>query len=273
MIADLASSRESQARRRVLLIGTIFCTVIGILGCTGSPQESSSPGPLRVFAAASLNDVVETLLQDYDSPVVPNFGASSALARQIRDGAPADVFLSASPQWIDYLREEKALEGEPIVVARNHLVVIAPPGSALAAARPADLRTLLDHLAPDDGVAIADAGVPAGEYARAALDSMNLSDTYQPRLIGLSDVRAVLHVVEQAQLPAGFVYATDAGIAEVEVLFTIDPAAHSPIEYHAAMLSNANNVDTNADAARAFLEYLTSDTARAHLAAAGFTLP
>jgi molybdate transport system substrate-binding protein len=235
-------------------------------GCTA---REPAPEPLRIFAASSLTEVVETLVQQYDSTVATSFGSSSALARQIRDGAPADVFLSASPQWMDFLREAQVLADGPIVLARNRLVAIAPPGGELAGAGVIDPRSLLDRLASDDRIAIADEGVPAGEYARAALANLGLLDAYRSRLVGQSDVRAVLHAVERGGLPAGFVYSTDAQIATVEVLFVFDPADHPPIEYQAATLQGA----ADAEAARAFLAYLESEAARSWLAAAGFALP
>lgn len=253
--------------------------VLGLGGCSAPDPGSASEGvateamgasPLHVYAAASLADVVEILVRDFDAPASTSFGSSSALARQVRDGAPADIFLSASPQWIDFLREAGALDSEPRVLARNRLVAIAPLGHGLhGTGRPLDPRSLLERLAPDDAIAIADQGVPAGEYARAALDSLGLLDAYRPRLVGQSDVRAVLLAVERGQLPAGFVYATDAAVAEVEVLFTFDGASHPPIEYQAAIPTSAESPE----AAHAFLEYLGSETARARLADAGFDLP
>ena len=90
------------------------------------PRDGGAP-PLRVFAAASLTELVEALAQDFEGgALLASFGASSDLARQIADGAPADVFLSASPEWIEFLQEAKATVGEPVLVARNALVCIAP---------------------------------------------------------------------------------------------------------------------------------------------------
>jgi molybdate transport system substrate-binding protein len=213
---------------------------------------------------------VEELAQRFEAGrVVASFGASSELARQIRDGAPADVFVSASPEWIDYLREAGALEGEPPLLARNRLVCIAPRASPLAARGAGDPRALLQALAPEDRVAIADAGVPAGAYARQALDHLGLLEVYGPRLVGQKDVRAVLHAVERGELPAGFVYATDARVASVERLFGFDPASHPPIEYRAAALRGA----ANPSQARRFVAWLRSEAARALLADAGFELP
>jgi len=235
----------------------------------GAPA-TAEPERLTVFAAASLTEVVEGLAKRYEAAqVVPSFGASSELARQIEDGAPADVFLSASPEWVDFLREAGALGGESVVIARGELVCVAPRGSPLAAAGAGDPRALLASLAEGDLVAIADAGVPAGEYARSALRQLGLLDAYGPRLVGRKDVRAVLLGVEQGEFQAGFVYATDARLAAVERLFVFDPASHPAIEYRAAALRGS----AQPAEARRFLAYLRGETARAALSSAGFALP
>ena len=250
---------------------TRIAPIVVVLVSLGSPAGAAEEAqPLRVFAAASLTEVVEGLARRFEGArVEPSFGGSSALARQIRDGAPADVFLSASPDWIDFLRAADALAGEPIVLARNRLVCIAAEASPLAARGARDPRALLVSLGREGGVAIADDGVPAGEYARAALQRLGVLDAFQPHLVGQKDVRAVLHAVEQGELAAGFVYATDAEVAAVEVLFAFDPATHPPIEYQAAVLRGAPSPVE----ARRFLDYLRGETARALLAGAGFAPP
>jgi molybdate transport system substrate-binding protein len=236
----------------------------------GSPAGSAG-GELRVWSAASLTDVVAALAERFEGPALrASFGSSGELARQIRDGAPADLFLSASPEWIDFLREAGSLEGDAAVFARGELVAIAAPGSGLRERGVLDAASLLEKgLAAGDRVAIADAGVPAGEYARQALASLGLAEAYRPRLVGQKDVRAVLNAVEKGELAAGFVYATDARAAGVPVLFAFDPKTHAPIEYLAAVVRGA----PNAEGARAFLAYLRSEAARAELSAAGFALP
>ncbi|MEM6797018.1 MAG: molybdate ABC transporter substrate-binding protein [Acidobacteriota bacterium] len=234
------------------------------------PEPAPGRQPLRVFAAASLTEVVGELEALYGSRVLASFGSSSALARQIRDGAPADVFLSASPQWIDFLRQAGALDGEPKILARNRLVTVTSKSNSRLMARPPQtLRQLLDSLDPGDGVAIADAGVPAGEYARAALRGAGLLGAFEPLLVGQSDVRAALNLAERGELPAAFVYATDAAIADVEVLWTLDAADHPPIEYQAAALAGSSDLQ----AASAFVAFLGSEPARSLLAEAGFLLP
>src|SRR5262245_4071806 len=234
-----------------------------------APLAHAQPTPgLRVLAAASLTEVVGALARRFEGTlVVPSFGASSELARQIKDGAPADVFVSASPDWIDFLREAKALDGDAIVLARNQLVCIAPKGSALRGV--GDPKALLARLAKGDHVAIADAGVPAGEYARKSLEHGGLLAGYEPRLVGQKDVRAVLRAVEQGEAQAGFVYATDARVGSVETLFAFDPKTHPPSEYLAAALRGAANPSD----ARRFVAFLRSETARKLLTDAGFALP
>lgn len=250
-------------RGRLLVVLTCF-VIAASLACTPEPPA------LRVFAAASLTDVVEALARAYPgAPVEPSFGASSTLARQVRDGAPADLFLSASPDWIDFLREGGALAGEPVVIARNRLVAVAPRRGRLAEGGVVDPRALLERLAPDGLVAIAAEGVPAGEYARAALGSLGLLDAFAPHLVGQADVRAVVRAVEAGEMEAGFVYSTDAEVAAVEVLFAFDPAAHPPIEYLAAVPRGA----TNAAEARRFLDFLRGPAAQRIFADAGFALP
>lgn len=237
-------------------------------GCGGAAARSTEE-PLRVFAAASLTDVVAILSQSYDGPVVTSFGSSSSLARQIRDGAPADVFLSASPRWIDVLRQSSALADTPRVLAGNRLVAVAPAGSPLASMDVDGPESLLRHLAGDALVAIADDGVPAGEYSRASLRHAGVWDAYRPRLVGQRDVRAVLRAVEGEQLPAGFVYVSDAQVADVEVLFELPSESHPPIRYQAVVLQDASDPG----AARAFLSHLESDAAKALLQGAGFSMP
>ncbi len=254
--------------RRSRAVGWLLALTAGVLACP--PASEQGAPPLRVFAAASLTDVVGDLAASFGGArVEPSFGGSSALARQIRDGAPADVFVSASPDWTAYLEDAGAISGEPVLIARNRLVCVAPEGSPLAAQGVTDARALLDRLAPGDRVAVADEGVPAGEYARAGFASLGLAGAFRSRLVGLKDVRAVLHAVELGEAPAGVVYATDARLAPVEVLFAFDPTAHPPIEYEAAVVRTA----PRPDAARAFVEHLRSPEARAILARAGLALP
>jgi molybdate transport system substrate-binding protein len=252
-------------RSRLVAFALAFCASLAAGAARAEDRK------LAVYAAASLTDVVTALATDFPGGgVVPSFGASSELARQIEDGAPADVFLSASPDWIDFLREAGKLDGEAVVFARGELVAVEPKGGGLREKGVVDAATLLEKgLAPEDRIAIADAGVPAGEYARKALASLGLAEAYRPRLVGQKDVRAVLHAVASGELPAGFVYATDARAGGVDVLFAFDPRTHPPIEYLGGAVKGA----ANAARANAFLVYLRGELAQAALAKAGFAKP
>jgi len=234
----------------------------------GASAHAQAKKPrLRVLAAASLTEVVAKLGERFDAAtLVTSFAASNELARQIADGMPADVFLSASPEWTAFLREKNALAGEAVVFARNQLVCVAPRGSALTANGAKDLSALAAALAPGDLVAIADAGVPAGEYARQSIAAAGLSERLRPLLVGRKDVRAVLQSVESGEMNAGFVYASDARIADVHVLFALDPASHAPIVYQAAVVE----ASTQRGLAERFVAFLGSAAARAALAEAGF---
>lgn len=277
--AARAGVRRGGARRARL--GCLALILPFAAGLAAAQARSDDAPHLVVLAASSLTEVVEAIAPRFpDARVDASFGGSSMLARQIRDGAPADVFLSASGVWIDDLRESHALAGAPVVFARNRLVCIAPEGSRLTAAatttdggstfrRVTGPTELLQHLGKDARIGIADPGVPAGEYARAALEHLGLLDGFERRLVGQKDVRAVLHAVEQGELDAGFVYATDAAVAAVDVLFVFEETTHPPIEYQAATLRHATSPAT----ARRFLSFLESEDVRAVLTGAGFDVP
>lgn len=231
---------------------------------------AADPGELRVHAAASLTDVVETLARAHEPVrVVASFGSSSTLARQIRDGAPADVYLGASKDWVEFLREHGRVEGAPLVFATNRLVCVGPERHRLAGGDAVGMRALAEKIGPQGRVGIADDGVPAGDYARAALEEAGVLYPLLPHLVGMKDVRAVLRAVEAAEIDVGFVYATDARGARVDVLFAVDPTAHPRIEYAAAVVEGTKH----REAARSFLTFLQSEEARAILRDAGFSRP
>jgi molybdate transport system substrate-binding protein len=195
------------------------------------------------------------------------YGASSALARQVDAGAPAELFLSADLDWIDWLAKRHRLAAPPVRLLANDLVLIAP------AAGRADVRLVpgVDLARALDGgrLAIADPrAVPAGRYARAALESLGAWKGIEPRLAPAGDVRAALALVARGEAPLGIVYRTDA-LAEprVRVVATFPEASHPPIVYGLALLDGAT-----ADA-RAFAEFAASPPARAAWARHGFRFP
>ena len=272
MLIQVPPSRRSLLAALLPLAGALAAALPVALaglaaGCSRPADGARAPEPLRIFAAASTAEWIGELAAAFPGGAAPPvLGGSSDLARQIEAGAPADVFISANRKWAEHLIQRGLAAGPARVVAGNRLVAVAGPGAGFGAAPIADAAGLLAALPAGARLAIANEGVPAGDYARAALASLGLSQAAAPRLVGLADVRAVLRAVESGDLPAGFVYASDARAADVRVLFGFDPALHPPIEYLALDVAPAER----RQAAQAFLDSLQSPAARARLAELGF---
>lgn len=228
-----------------------------LLAACGGGDEAPT---VTVFTAASLTDTVGKLNWDHEqaSGVRVNLspGASSALARQIKDGAPAHVFVSADRGWIDYLQKHGRLDGEPQLFARNALVCVVKTGVSFRS---------FEELADAQGIriAIADAGVPAGEYAREAMENAGVAEALRPKLVAHPDVYAVLNAVMRGEAEAGFVYATDAREG-TPVGFAIDAGLHKPIEVWIARIKGAPPETA------AYMKFMLSDAARTELTKRGF---
>jgi molybdate transport system substrate-binding protein len=227
-----------------------------------------------VFAAASLTDALRALAQEWQARGNPaprlSFAASSALARQIEQGAPADLFLSADEPWMDYLQQRRLIvDATRISPLGNALVLVAPAGSAatVTLGRGTDLLSLLG---PTGRLAAGDpAHVPVGRYAQAALEWMGQWQPLAPRLARADNVRAALLLVERGEAPFGIVYATDAAASRaVRVAGTFPAEAHPPITYPFALTRRAEG---NARA-HALLAFLASAEAAPAWQRFGFTL-
>jgi molybdate transport system substrate-binding protein len=261
--------------RRYVLI----CCALGVLfGCgAGAPAAPAQIAPQRatvlVFAAASLSDVMQEVGNAYRGrtgvDIKSSFAASSVLAKQIEAGAPADVFLSADREWMDYLEQRNLLKaGSRRDLLGNDLVLIAPadsgvrlriaPGFKLAAALDGGRLACGD---PDS--------VPAGLYARAALTKLGVWDSVAPQLARAENVRVALAYVARGETPLGIVYRTDAQAEPRVRIVDVFPAdTHPPITYPVALTTHA------AQEAARFSEFLASEEARRTFAAHGFaTLP
>lgn len=226
-----------------------------------------------VFAAASLTDALRGLGQAWAARGNPaprfSFAASSALARQIEQGAPADLFLSADEPWMDYLQARSLIAAEtrrsPI---GNALVLVAPADRArrVTLARGMDLLAL----AAGGRIATGDpAHVPAGRYAQAALEWMGQWQAVAPRLARADNVRVALLLVERGEAPLGIVYATDAAAAPgVAVLGTFPPESHPPITYPFAVTRRG----AQSAEARALHAFLSGPEAAATWQRFGFAL-
>ena len=230
--------------------------------------------PVYVFAAASLKNALDEVARAYPGPrPVLVYGASSRLARQIERGAPAALFISADLQWMDYLAARGAILAETRRdLLGNRLVLIAPrasgvqlriaPGMALAAAL------------GDGRLALGDpAHVPAGLYARAALEKLGVWESVSRRLAPAEDVRTALALVARGEAPLGIVYQTDAAAEPaVRVVDRFDHALHPPIVYPLALVKGAGAAArAPSNAAREFAAYLQSPAAARIFARHGFT--
>lgn len=228
---------------------------------------------LTVFAAASLKESMDEAAAAYEQAtghaVRVSYAASSALARQIEQGAPADVFMSADLDWMDVLRSKGLID----TVSRrellgNTLVLIAPkdgPARPLALRKGTDLRPLLGR---DGRIALAlTASVPAGKYAKAAFEALGMWTALESRTAEAENVRAALLLVARGETPLGVVYGSDAKAeARVRVLATFPPSSHPPIVYPVARV-RASKHPQAAD----FVRWLQTPAAVALFRAHGFT--
>lgn len=233
--------------------------------------QAAQAQEVKIGAAASLTNVLETLGKAWGESgggrIVGNYAASSALARQIEQGAPIDVFLSADLEWMDFLQQKGLIEpGTRKTIAANTLVLIAPADKAetVVLSKEMDLKARLGG----GRFALADPdSVPAGKYANEALSALGLWDQVSSSLAPAENVRATLALVARGETPYGIVYGTDAKVEpRVKVVAVFPADSHKPIVYPAAIVEGRVT-----PAAMSFLQFLQTDKARAILRDAGFT--
>jgi len=225
---------------------------------------------ITVFAAASLKTALDAIATEYVTAsgkhVAISYAASSALAKQIEQGAPADLFISADLEWMDYLEGRKLVRPEsrrPLL--GNRIVVIAPADQARRL--PLEPGALAARLGGGRLATAAVATVPAGKYAKLALLSLGLWQEVAGRLAEAENVRAALAFVSRAEAPLGIVYETDARAdPRVAVVARIPETSHPPIVYPAALTASARG-----DEPARFLAALGGPAARAIFAREGFT--
>jgi len=236
-------------------------------GCAGS--RTSSAVALTVSAAASAQNALNELAPAYqhsrpDLKIIFNFGGSGILEQQIDSGAPVDVFLSASPKPMDMLADKGLLApGTRRDLLQNQVVLIAPQGSTA----PNSFQELAGSQVKL--IALGDPGsVPAGDYGRQVLESLQVWPAVQSKLVLAQDVLQVLSYVVSGNADAGIVYATDAGESgKVRVAATAPPGSHKPVVYPVAVIKTSRNIA----AARAFIGFLSGTEARAVFLRHGFT--
>jgi molybdate transport system substrate-binding protein len=233
--------------------------------------QAAAPAPLLIFAAASLktalDEVMEIWRREGGGAVAASYAASSALARQLTQGAPAHLFISADLEWMDFAGSQGVVRPETrFNLAGNALVLVALKGrsKAVALTRGFDLAGALGQ----GRLAVAQVdGVPAGKYAKAALETLGIWATVESRLAQSENVRAALLFVARGEAPFGIVYRSDA-VAEprVEVVATFPADTHPPIVYPAALTKVAHGQTIP------FLQFLQSSKAQASFRAQGFDI-
>ncbi|WP_377507616.1 molybdate ABC transporter substrate-binding protein [Octadecabacter sp. R77987] len=213
-------------------MGVITAVLIVLAG-------SARAETITVFAASSMKDALEDAAQAWSDKsgheVVFSFAASSALARQIMLGAPADIFVSANPDWMDQIEASNLIiEGTRADIAGNSLVLVMSGGSPVDLTAPADIVARLDDRPL--AMALVDA-VPAGIYGKAALQSLDLWDAVAPHVAQTANVRAALRLVQIGEARLGVVYASDVMAApDLVIAATFPPDSHPAIRYPAAVL-------------------------------------
>jgi molybdate transport system substrate-binding protein len=248
---------------------TLFSSLTTIV--VACAPATAAPANVNVFAAASLTDSLKEIAAAYEKrtgdKIVFNFGASSFLARQIEEGAPADIFFSADEAKMDSL-EKKGLLVKETRKSRlsNSLVMVVATDSPLPIGSAQDLvQTKIKRIALADP-----ATVPAGVYAKQYLEKLGLWVAVESRVVPTDNVRAALSAVESGNVDVGMVYKTDAGISKkVKIAYEV-PRGESPdISYPVAVLKDSRQLD----AAKRFLKELDSDDAARVFEKFGFIIP
>ncbi|WP_418114506.1 molybdate ABC transporter substrate-binding protein [Vibrio scophthalmi] len=247
--------------------------IIALLGLLvmSSPLFAASkiaPEKLRIYAASSMTNALNSLISDYreahDVSIVPIYGGSSSLARQIEQGAPADIFISANTLWVDRLIQTGVVTPADVAdFASNQLVVIAPSDSdvMLNPLQNESWQTALNG----ERLAIGQPNaVPAGIYAQQALENIGVWSSVKRSLAPTNNVRMALTLVERGETPLGIVYQTDAQVSDkVKVIYRFEPSTHQSIRYPMVTLSDTPAVNN-------FSNYLQTDAAHKILRQYGF---
>ena len=255
-------------RRQSLAL--LICATLGTSAAV-VPAEGQGRNTL-VFAAASLKNALDDIAAQWQREtgrkVVISYAASNTLIKQIEQGAPADIFISADLDWMDYAQQKSLIQPDTRSnLLGNRLVIVAPKDANVSVnvAPGFDLAGLLQggRLAMGNVSA-----VPAGKYGKAALEHLGAWEGVKDRIAQAESVRAALLFVSRGEAPLGIVYQTDAAAdPSVKVVGVFPESSHPPIIYPIALTKESSNAD-----ARAFLSYIHSSSARAAFERQGFTV-
>lgn len=245
------------------------CSITAVFLILAWAQASALADEIIVSAAASLTDVLKEISNGYQSKskntVKFNFGPSSGLARQIEEGAPADMFFSADEAQMDALEKNGRLEpGTRRNLLTNQLVIVVPSDSKLAIASPKDLLK-----SEVKRIALAEPPVPVGVYSSKYLEAEGLWDKIKPKVVPVQDVRATLASVESGNVEAGFVYKTDAAVSKkVKIVYEVPIDKGPKIVYPVAIVKESKRKDT----ARDFLNYVQTPASKELFKKYGFVV-
>lgn len=243
---------------RKYLFVILFITLL--VGCDSNNHQSTSvkEEPIIISAAASLTDVLNEMKEKYEGTenveIVFNFAGSGTLARQIEQGAPADIFISADEKWMDILAEKRSVDHETFrVLASNQLVGVQ--GNEQMDLEFTDINQLGDGQIEQIAIGHPES-VPAGQYAQEAFKKLDVWQQIESKLILAKDVRQVLTYVETGNADVGIVYKSDALLSDnVQVVFEIDPKLHNEIVYSGVALQDRKNKEQ----ALQFLNFLLAE--------------
>lgn len=236
--------------------------------CLVSVWAQAEEGKIRIFAAASLTDVMNDLARQYSQKtgvqMVPVYGGSGTLAKQLAQGAPGDLFISADEKWMQYLKDRRLVQNATVRPwLGNRLVMITPQAKPLTIKT--DASTDINQQVPGYWCTGDTLSVPVGIYARQSLSSLGWWEKLKNRLVSTQDVRATLNLVERDECDVGIVYASDAQASgKVKIAGEFPENSHVPIVYPMALLPEASS------ATMAFYRYLQSPEAREILISYGF---
>ncbi|MCG6931054.1 MAG: molybdate ABC transporter substrate-binding protein [Desulfofustis sp.] len=246
-----------------MLIKQLFWAVL----LTAAWSAPASAATLYLSVAASMTDAFTDIIASFaksypDVRVLPNFASSGALAKQIAQGAPADLYVSANTKWMQYLMDNNLVdESTNRVLARNTLVFVGDPRLNISA---------LDEIGSLDRIGLGTPqSVPAGQYARQAMEAAGIYEPLaaQRKLVFAKDVRQALIHADRGEVDGSFVYRTDALLARnAKILFTVPAALHDPVCYPVALTASGSGKTE----AIAFQAFLASDQARDILQEHGF---
>lgn len=240
----------------IALLMLVFCQ-----GCSRDPEDTQDVALVTIFAAASTTDAIREVAEAFEQAhegirIEMSFASSSTLARQIEQGAPADVYISANPKWMDYLAGLDLIEtASRRDLLGNRLALVGPVGTEAVVRLedgfdlPGSFRGRLALGEPSH--------VPAGMYAKQSLESLGWWEDLASRLAPAADVRGALRFVETGQTQRGIVYTTDAAASDkVQVVAVFPAESHSPIRYPAAIVKGASTGPV-----QAFMDFLESPKA------------